>query len=316
MDVMMVWKVFPLVYVVIGTLGNLFVMIIFLRNKDLRRSPNTIIMFFTSLIDIVLLYVSLLWKWYSYSDYPNEKKVGAVLCKFRQWIAVSFGMMEPWFLIVVTFQRTWLIYRPLSSLGQTKSQRRSILQVVGFMIFILLLNSHLLYDSDKGNQMNIKRFICCDLNSPYLPIYIEWLKIQAVSTFILPTFLILILDVSLLYRLGFFCCASSAKYRRGNNNPNSVAASATRNLTLIFAINIVYLVTSIPTAIFSISGSQDLDFNIVCNILLYIRNTFGFLTYLTNSLFRKTVSSMFSKRFSVCCRRNSNNTITPENGTI
>ncbi|GAB1601991.1 neuropeptide CCHamide-2 receptor [Argonauta hians] len=283
-------RVFPIVFIAIGTIGNLVVMTIFVAKKELRRSPNTTIMFVTSLIDIALLYTSLLWKWFTFLSYPGDAEVSGVFCKLRNWITTSLGLIESWYLLAVTLHRTWLVYRPLSSLGQSNTQRKSIIEVVCLMLIFFLISSHMLYGIEKGNQKNITRVFCFEKNSPYLPFYVTWVKIIPYITFIVPTFLLLILDISLLYRLGFFCCKFSAKYRRSNNN-------ATRNVTLIFAINIVYLVTTTPILFFKILNSESFNWYIVCNLLLYIRNTFGFLTYFTNVPFRRTVLSMYHKRF-------------------
>ncbi|XP_014776049.1 uncharacterized protein LOC106873270 [Octopus bimaculoides] len=295
-----IWMIFAPCYILLGTIGNLFVLIIFCK-KCMHDVVNATFMILSALVDFAILYTSLLAKWLKYTEIIDWDLVPDLICKLQLWLSTSFGMMEPWIVVVITVQRGTMLLQPFRNLGVSKNVSNDLVKVFSMVMFIFLINLHLMHGSFDGDVsvITFQRTYCYGNDSHYLLFLKKWEIARVFFVLILPTGIFFVFDIVIVYQLKM--CSCLGRSSRQETKPSSeVAHNASRSMKYILILNIVFLVTSFPTIFVTMkspSETRDEAENFflltVTSLLLYTRNAAGFLAFIASGKFRREVTKIY-----------------------
>ncbi|GAB1601990.1 uncharacterized protein LOC106873270 [Argonauta hians] len=296
-----IWMVFAPSYILLGTIGNLFVLVVFCK-KCMHDVVNATFMIFSALVDFAILYTSLLAKWLKYTGLIDWEFVPDFYCKLQLWLSVSFGMMEPWIVVVITVQRGSMLLQPLRHLGVSKNVTSDLVKVFSMATFIFLINLHLMHGSFDGDATVITspRTYCYGSDSHYLPFMKKWEIARVFFVLILPTGIFLVFDIVIVYQLKMCSCRGNGDQNETKPNCSEVAHNASRSMKYILVLNIVFLVTSFPTIFVTMKSpsetrdeAEDFFLLTITSLLLYTRNAAGFLAFIASGKFRREVTNIY-----------------------
>ncbi|XP_060576933.1 C-C chemokine receptor type 1-like [Ruditapes philippinarum] len=305
----LIWKIFPPVMIVLGTVGN-SLSIIVLTRKSIRSSTTAVYLTVLAFSDLIVLYAGLLRQWIIYLFDVDIRKLTEFGCKINIWLVYSSLHFSAWILIVLTMERVisaWLPHK-----ARTLCKRKSAIALVNCLgVFILGLNSHMLYGmvfkysfDDDGNLQYAK---CVEIDENYDVFFNKtWPWIDFCAFCFIPFSVILIGNALILIKV----LASRRKVISQvvpirKDGRDHLAGRKTKQASmpvLLFTLNIVYLLSTSPVSIYNIgytfwiknANQQEtavLDLWLaVVNIFMYVNNSLNFFLYcLSGTKFRREV---------------------------
>ena len=320
----MIWKLVPPILIVVGTIGNILSILVLTR-RSIRVSTTALYLTFLAFSDLCVLYTGLLRQWLIYLFEFDVRHVSNAGCKLHIWLLYSSLDFSAWILIVVTLERVILSWCPYSA--KTKCNRKYATVLVVILIFLLGLNSHLLYgmiheerfDASTNTTVISK---CVEINNKYGDFFnLTWPWIDLCALCLIPFSVIVIGNGFILLKV-----IKSKKKTKARVVP-SINTGETRTThrntskhssmtAMLFTLNMVFLVTTSPVSIYNIGythwltdgthqtyASLDLWWAIV-NMLMYTNNSLNFLLYcLSGTRFRQAVIRLFCSRFGQTSQR-------------
>ncbi|XP_052777576.1 neuromedin-U receptor 2-like [Mya arenaria] len=310
------WKIIPLVVVIIGLCGNILTVIILLRQR--RKTSSTALFLFTLAIsDTITLLSSPIRNWLlrgiEEKDVRNMSELG---CKFSNFFTYASVQFSSWILVGVTCERLISVVWPHRvRLGCTP--RAAIVTIFALLIPILGLNAHMFYG--HGNSSLVPR------DGPCEPLYIGYSKfwdkywpwIDFAVAYAVPFLFLAVSNTVIIYKMH--------KTHRQRRRISSVGKHGVDNsardkklVTIVLVIlTVSFFICLTPVQIFFIyqpywrervfeeyfcqdwkrfaeeTGKFQLVFAIV-NLLSYINAGFNFFLYvISGSKFRHEVKALF-----------------------
>ncbi|CAF0933605.1 unnamed protein product [Adineta steineri] len=305
-------RVYPILFIFVGTAGNLLSVYVVLRSK-LRRHSTFIYLAFLSIIDLIVLYTFcvnfILHAWFNI----DLQQVSLIACKIFSFSIYFFPQASAWILTAVSIDRVFALTR---GIRKTRNIRLTYSILLTIFLILFFLNVQFLfysntykYSTETNNlssttifyqivdtDMDINVVQCSSENSEkYKEFYINiWVYIDAIVNVYLPFMLMFlcsaIIFISVLRTMG----------DANNSNKRLVARSLS---TMLLSINTMFVLLTGPIVLYlmfekqtSSSGSYECDIKVkarykmikLCFIILMNANHTGnILVYcLTGTEFR------------------------------
>lgn len=283
------WKYCSPVMIVLGTIGNIFSIVVLLQ-KSMRRQTTVMYLVALSFNDMAVLYIGLLRYWILATFEIDVRHFSEFLCKVHIWLVYVTVDTSAWILVVVSFERLALVWYPhITKSVCTRTTAISILvAVVGTL---MLINSHIMYGigdvmKDENNQTTLLQ--CFFENEDYQRFYVSiWPWIDLAKFNAIPFSIILFCNI---------CILSNLYKRKQKLNtavaPQGIKKSKVQSLTItLIALNTTFLISSTPVSIylafyetFSADSSSYTTARLVLawaitNLVMFMNNTINFLLY-------------------------------------
>lgn len=327
----LIWKVVPPILLLLGTVGNSLCIFVLTR-KSIRSSTTALYLTALAFSDLAVLYSGLLRQWLIYLFEVDVRHFSEAGCKLNIWLVYCSLDFSAWILIVVTLERVisaWLPHNYRSVC--TKKSAAAVMVSIG--VFILALNSHLLYGmvfnnvyDEFGNVIGVDK--CEEINEDYYIFFNKtWPWIDLCVFCVIPFSVIVVGNTLILVKV----VNSHRKLKsavvpsvtvNSHRSPSSGHGKQSSMTTMLFTLNVVFLLCTSPVSIYNVgysywmSGASeqtvanlDLWWAIV-NMFQYTNNSLNFLLYcLSGTKFRKEVIKIFCRTLSSvedsCVKRSS-----------
>jgi len=314
-------RFYPILFICVGTVGNLLSVYVVLRSK-LRRHSTFIYLAFLSIVDLIVLYTFcvnfILHAWFNI----DLQQVSLIACKIFSFSIYFFPQASAWILTAVSIDRVFALTR---SIRKTRNIRLTYFVLLTIFLILFLLNiqflfynntykfTHEIYNSSSTNMiyqivdtdMDINIVHCSSENSDEYKEFYEniWVYIDAIVNVYLPFILMFlcsaIIFISVLRTMG----------NANNSNKRLVARSLS---TMLLSINTMFVLLTAPIVLYlmfekqtSSSRSYECDIKVkakykmvkLCFIILMNANHTGnILVYcLTGTEFRTQLFYVIGK---------------------
>lgn len=309
-------RIYPIVFLLIGTIGNLLSVYVVLRSK-LRRYSTFTYLAFLSIIDLIVLYTFsinfLLHAWWNI----DLQQVSLLACKIYSFSIYFFPQASAWILTAVSIDRVLALTR-----GIRKPRKTRLTYATLFFIFLMLFplnvqflfyeNTYQNHDDDRRGRFRIVdtdmdiNVVQCSLENieEYAKFYQNiWVYVDGVVNVYLP------------FTLMFLCSTIifvSVLRTMGNAN-NSKKRLVARNLsTMLLSINTMFVFLTAPIVIYLMFENRLFSLNssecpirvkaklkmikLFCIILMNANHTGNILVYcLTGTEFRTQLFHVLGK---------------------
>ncbi len=310
-------RIYPILFLFVGTVGNLLSVYVVLRSK-LRRYSTFIYLAFLSIIDLIVLYTFsinfILHAWFNI----DLQHVSLIACKIYSFSIYFFPQTSAWILTAVSIDRVVALTR-----GIRKTRKTRLTYFILFIIFLtlFLLNVQFLFYNntyqltDETTDPNIYRIVDTDMDinvvqcsSENLDEYKEfyqniWVYIDAIVNVYLP-FTLMFLCSTIIFR--------SVLRTMGNANNSNKRLVARSLSTMLLSINVMFVLLTAPIVIYLMvekrtfsSSSYEYDMKVkakykmiklICIILMNANHTGNILVYcLTGTEFRTQLYNVLGK---------------------
>jgi hypothetical protein len=313
-------RIYPILFLFVGTIGNLLSVYVVLRSK-LRRHSTFIYLAFLSIVDLIVLYTFsinfILHAWFDI----DLQQVSLLACKIYSFSIYFFPQASAWILTAVSIDRVFALTR---GIRKTHKTRFTYLILVLIFLILFLLNMQFLFynntykftqDTNHDNNTIIYRIVDTDMdinviqcssenNDKYKEFYQNiWVYVDAIVNVYLP------------FTLMFLCSTVIflSVFRTMGNAHNSKKRLVARSLsTMLLSINTMFVLLTGPIVIYLMfekqtfsSGSYECDkrvkakykmIKLFCIILMNANHTGNILVYcLTGTEFRTQLFYVIGK---------------------
>ena len=125
-------RIYPILFIFVGTVGNLLSVYVVLRSK-LRRNSTFMYLAFLSIVDLIVLYTFcvnfILHAWFNI----DLKQVSLIACKIYSFSIYFFPQTSAWILTAVSIDRVFAL-----TSGVRKSRKTGHTYTILITIFIIL----------------------------------------------------------------------------------------------------------------------------------------------------------------------------------
>ena len=314
-----IWKVVSPILIIFGTVGNSLCIYVLTR-RSIRSSTTALYLTALAFSDLAVLYSGLLRQWLVYLFDVDVRQLNEVGCKLNIWLVYCSLDFSAWILLVVTLERVisaWLPHNYRSVC--TKKSALSLILAIG--VFMLALNSHLLYGmvfkditDEFGNFVSEAK--CVEINASYYSFFNKSWPWVDLCVFCVIPFTVIVIGNSLIllkvvksHKKANSAIVPNVKVNSKHRSHSSGHGKHSSMTTMLFTLNIVFLLCTSPVSIYNIGYSYwvtnaspekvatlDLWWAIV-NMLQYTNNSINFLLYcLSGSKFRNEVINLFCRK--------------------
>jgi len=258
-------RIYPILFLVVGTIGNLLSVYVVLRSK-LRRHSTFIYLAFLSIVDLIVVYTfSINFIFHAWFNIDLQQ-VSLITCKIYSFSIYFFPQTSAWILTAVSIDRVFALTR---GIRRTRKIRLTyFILLIIFLILFLLNMQFLFYNNtykftEEINEKIIYRIVDTDMDinviqcsSENIDEYKEfyeniWVYIDAIVNVYLP------------FTLMFLCSTIiflNVLRTMGNAN-NSKKRLVARNLsTMLLSINTMFVLLTGPIVIYLMFEKQTLSF--------------------------------------------------------
>lgn len=312
-------RIYPILFLFVGTIGNLLSVYVVLRSK-LRRHSTFIYLAFLSIVDLIVLYTfSINFIFHSWFNIDLQH-VSLLTCKIYSFSIYFFPQASAWILTAVSIDRVLAL---TGGIRKTRNIRLTYISIFTIFLILFFLNIQFLFYNNTYqfrevydyNKKNIYRIVDTDMDinvvqcsSEYSDEYNGfyqniWVYIDAFVNVYLP-FLFMFLCSTII-----FLSVLRTMGNANNTNKRLVARSLS---TMLLSINTMFVLLTAPIVIYLMfekrqfsSGVYDCDIRIkakykmiklFCIILMNANHTGNILVYcLTGTEFRTQLFNVLGK---------------------
>ncbi|KAH3848485.1 G-protein coupled receptor daf-37-like [Dreissena polymorpha] len=312
----LIWKIVPPILILLGTIGN-SLSILVLTRRSIRVSTTALVLTVLACSDLLVLYSGPLRQWLVFLFKTDVRHVSEAGCKINMWLVYSSLDFSAWILIIVTLERmvsAWLPHRAKT----VCTQRNAVVFLIAVGVFILAINSHMLYGMVfKIDENTNKIVMCIEIDQSYKDFFNKvWPWIDLCMFCAIPFSVIVIGNALIAFKV-----LQSKKKSKSTVAPAQPSRSrdpqqGTRNgkqssmTAMLFTLNTVFLVSTSPVSIYNIGYADWIEgadnatlaglefWWAVVNMFMYTNNSINFFLYcLSGTKFRKEVI-----RLVICCK--------------
>lgn len=283
------WKYCSPVMLILGTIGNVFSILILTRKSLRIQATTAVYLVALSLNDLAVLYTGLFrnWIWITFGiDFRHFSEPG---CKVHMWMTYNTLDVSAWILVVVTLERVGLVWHP-QKIKFRCNKNTAVIVLLSVIGSIMLVNSHVLYGignvvKEENNQTVLR--LCTFENETYQRFYMQmWHWIDLVKFNAIPFLIIFFGNICIIAKV--YKRKLNAKVLPLGTQHFSKANSLT--ITLI-VLNTTFLISSTPISIYlalydtwSLNATNHTNARLVLawaivNLLMYANNTINFFLY-------------------------------------
>ncbi|XP_025104464.1 probable G-protein coupled receptor 139 [Pomacea canaliculata] len=246
----LVWKVGVPITITSGTFGNIMVLLVQRRITDSSSSSLSLYFMWLAVSDLLALWSDQIC-WFlaacdAFIDYE-------VVCKLRVFLGYFTGQSSPAILVAMTFQRAASIWWPLK-VGVYCNEKFARVVMVSIIVFIVLLNSHLLYGHSLQNQSGNETAKCFfSYVSPeygdFMNLVYGWVDTTFCS--ILPFFLLFAANSALIWKVRTSLRETKQNLASGHSSQIQARHKKSSSMTVtLIVISIAFIVLTLPLSMY------------------------------------------------------------------
>ncbi|CAF2371933.1 unnamed protein product [Rotaria sp. Silwood2] len=275
-------RIYPILFIFIGTVGNLLSVYVVLRSK-LRRHSTFIYLAFLSIVDLIVLYTFCLnfifHAWFNI----DLQQVSLIACKIFSFSIYFFPQTSAWILTAVSIDRVFALTR---GIRKTRKIRLTYFMLgIIFLILFLLNVQFLFYDNSYkfpqeinnssttniiyrivDTDMDINVVHCSSENSDEYKNFYEniWVYVDAIVNVYLPFTLMFLCSTLIFINV----------LRTMNNANNSNKRLVARSLsTMLLSINTMFVLLTGPIVLYLMFEKRTFSSETYqCNIKVKAKN--------------------------------------------
>ncbi|ELU02369.1 hypothetical protein CAPTEDRAFT_205919 [Capitella teleta] len=288
-----VWLVGSPLLIIVGTLGNLLTIWIFMRSPKLRSTSTSLYLIVLAVADTLLLYIGLL-RQYSRVKYEMDfRTFNSFLCKVGLFGVYFMVHFEAWILVNVTLERFAAVFIP-HKVKQLFSKKRAALSIglTGGILF--LFNVHYWWEAKLIGPK--EKHYCTVQNAFYQS---HWPRIDLALASAIPFIVIFTMNCVIIIRI-----AMRSKGLTGSKSSKTSSMTA-----ILISVSITFLVFTLPITIHLIQYNNafyDMATQLevaqsqvhwaVVNIVYYLNNSTNFFLYcISGPRFRREFLALICK---------------------
>ena len=310
-----IWKIMPIVLLVVGTVGNVITITVLLRVKMWRVS-STVYLIALAINDLVVLYFGLLrqWIWKNHL-FDLRPYLG---CGLHTWIVYTSVAYSSWILVALTMERVVSVKFPVYA--RNGLSRKSAMIVLSVLLVIISgTNIHLIFTWKDSEYILISNttnttisFLTCELisdSSSHVMRHI-WPWVDLCLTSLVPLILIvlgnLIIGISLYLR--------KRSWKTSQSKDSTYFTGHQRSITKLLALlSVVFLVCTLPASVYLITVSYISPNEspetvhkywlwwAIASLLMYANNSINFILYcVSGTNFRNELKEMLKELRQFC----------------
>ena len=300
-------KLFAIICLFVGSIGNLLSFIVFIQ-KRLRKRSTFRYLAYLSAVDFIVLYLGLgniVLRDYFLYDIRTQN---LFLCKLHTFLTYVTTQLSSWLLTIVSIDRTIACtnIRLNRQICRSKSADRIVLSIC---IIISLINSHiLLFMGSKHSIMNqslshntslYKEFVLCTHNTSN--IYFKFFEkpysiIDLLSYVLIPLIVMTICSIAISYRL--FSVRHKIVHERFQRRTHSGRRRTEQLSYMLLILNLVFAILLTPIAVGQIFQELNQEYryrlyNSITLLMSYSNHALNFIFYgITAPPFRSTLKQL------------------------
>jgi len=281
-------KIYPLILITFGTIGNSFILYIFTRNQFIEQS-TCFYFAFSAVIDTFLLYFGLLKHFLRAILGEDLRDFSDFNCKFFIYSVYFLQQLSAWTLILISLDR--LIITFPSKFSKSLTARKCQYLLILFLLFLFIIsNIHIIINVRLHNG------VCYSEKEYYIALNTVDLFVSVLIPFVV------MFSSSLILLVKIYKSKSKVFDRRKSFMKTSSYA------IVIIGKNFSFILLNIPLCIMLIkinvndnpkTSLDDLLLSL-SNLLNYLNLSFNFFLFFTiNGIFRKRFLKIFTKLSSI-----------------
>ncbi|XP_064652690.1 FMRFamide receptor-like [Lineus longissimus] len=301
------WKYGPPFLIVVGIILNSLTIVVLLKQK-FGKSSTRILLIALALSDSSCLLIEPFFHWAT-KIFPgfNKRRFSAApaSCPFQIFFTYFIRQFASWMVMFLTVERWLSVSYPLKA-RLLCTARRVWASISAAVIFLLLLNAHILFFYRVGNTFR------CSMkwNQEYVNFFLTfWYWIDMMLYCGVPFLVIALCNLSILHAL--IQSNLNRKHLHTTENKSEGDASRLTSVTyMLTTVSIFFILLTLPRQAYFIwvgmlppasERSMELIANSylaysIANLMSYINNTINFLLYcISGRHFRQEVVKMFRK---------------------
>ncbi|CAM1306933.1 Ethr (predicted) [Pycnogonum litorale] len=295
----------------VGTCGNLLVLMVVYSNREMRNSTN-IFLVNLSVADLLILMTCVPTALVEVHTPPETWVLGRTMCKVVPFVESTVCHGSVMTILAISFERFYAICHPLKA-AYTCTKTRAITVTVALWIWTVAITSPILLFTSYGHTIYVDGTtvpVC--LTGVHTTSRIVYFTVTTVLLFVVPFPVLVVLYVLITRRLicrrpmlmVSYSRSSSSLKRRRSSSKSDIGMTARRQvISMLIAVAICFFACLLPIRIFYIwyilSPKEQVQriglhtyYNILygCRILLFVNSTI-------NPLFYNAISSKFRQGF-------------------
>lgn len=233
--------------IIAGTIGNILSFIVLLRPR-LRNHSFYTYLACLAITDTFVLYSSAFKTWMRSVTGFEILHNSAIGCKVFMFILLSSMHLSSWFLVLLTFDRLYAVWRPLRA-GRVFNVRRGRLITSATIALCFLYNSHVFWTYKLENRKSTYHCVSTDEYRFFMKKIFPYLKMVTYS--FLPFGLVLIMNIMIISSL----LKRTAKFSDSlTGRQTSAVAGQYKVITLLLTVSFTWLFLTAPFSIWSVIG--------------------------------------------------------------
>ncbi|XP_071946691.1 neuropeptides capa receptor-like [Antedon mediterranea] len=317
-DELLLTVVIPILFI-IGVVGNVFVIVVFIRFKSMRTAPY-VYLFTLAVVDLMFLLIVAPVQWIMYLSSPIREDfsgLGDVTCKFYLVIQDFCVLFSTVIIVCVTIERYMAICHPMSLDRSKVSKRSSITCIVASIAILIykipvlslatLAEYPVLANMDENITSQYDDFpdyvqVCLYCNGFKSPATCNRFNKSLYFDLILNV--IVLPCVSTLYiRILYVLCSRENISDTGGSSAH-LKQMKVQSACMIVLVVLVFIICTIPFRVFSFfynlyanKHSRPIVDEATLSLIIYINRTLVFLNSAVNPIIYHIVSSKYRSAF-------------------
>ena len=274
------WIYLPPLIVAIGTVGN-FLTLVTVTSRQCKKSSFTVYLGALAIFDTLVLYTVGTQMWMRLVFGVNIADLGTFMCKWYFFTSFLFPQTSSWLVVALTVERTVGTYFPLQY-KLINRPRTGLLCVAVIFVFLLCLNSHLLYGSEMKDFGNVT--LCYFFDDSYADFFFYyWARVDFCVYCILPITFIITANVATVLRV--IKSVRSGIRASSSASPDSIRQRTRYLLMVTLTVSITFVVLASPLSFWvALAPFVVEDLNTLTSQETILESVFYFLLFLNHSL--------------------------------
>lgn len=274
-----VWRIVPLVLILIGTVGNIVTAVVIFRNFR-KLSSTAVYLVSLAFTDTLFMYSAPLIYFVLHVFEIDIRNLSSSGCKVLTFIACASFHSSAWILVAVTVERAVSVIWPYK-VKRRCTERNAMLVTVTIVTMIIAMDSHLLYGfgvSPAPIYEGVNK--CMPTHEAYFKFYInQWYWIHLTCGFATPLVAIVTGNMLVIHGLRKM---QISQHRMNSGTPCEITPrmrqrrQAKMLMVVLILLNTIFFISQTPLAIYLVylpQISKNLNQLACSDISKYMRDT-------------------------------------------
>ncbi len=231
------------ILICIGSVSCILSLIVF-SQKNLRKNPCTMYLLAFNIINLILLYSSLLSVSLSLGYSVSPALHNLAYCRYNLYMALFLDVLSPSYLILASIDRM-LVTSPNTETRRRSTRRLAYISIIGVTVFWALFHSHILFLANI-TQVAPNLFVCyfqSGIESLFNSYYLLIIKVFILPLLMIIFALLIVRNIRKVRHVAIVPVLTATGTTMRNDLPTiTVSRSKDRQLFLMLFIDIIVYV--------------------------------------------------------------------------